>query len=128
MERRGFTLIELILIIAILGILAISALPRFLDLSESTEETHRDGVVGAVRAGMAIFHAHRLADEETTVWPRRLDDQGDGACTECFSAVLESGVNDERWMRSDDGLKYTFTTTGGKATNYAYDPSKGTFR
>ncbi len=128
MSRRGFTLIELILVIVILGILAISALPRFLNLSESSEETHRDGVVGAVRAGIAVFHARRLADEETPAWPMVLDGQEDGACADCFSAVLETGVKDTRWIRSDGGLKYTFTTTGGKATNYVYDPSKGTFR
>lgn len=128
MHRRGFTLIELILVIVILGILAISALPRFLDLSESADETHRDGVVGAVRAGIALYHARHAAEEESPPWPTMLDDEEDGVCADCFSAVLEMGVNDARWVRSGGGLNYTFTTTGGKVTSYTYDPSSGTFR
>lgn len=126
MNRKGFTLIELILVIAILGILAISALPRFLDLSESAEEAARDGVVGAVRAGITIFHANQLVNQLTPVWAATLDAEADGACTDCFSTVLETGVDDTKWAKA--GLVYTYTTTGGTATVYTYAPATGTFR
>ena len=126
MNRKGFTLIELILVIAILGILAISALPRFLDLSESAEEAARDGVVGAVRAGVAIYHANQLVNQLTPVWPATLDGEVDGACTDCYTTVLESGVNDTKWVKA--ALVYTFTTTGGTATAFTYVPASGTFQ
>lgn len=126
MNRKGFTMIELILVIAILGILAISALPRFLDLSESAEEAARDGVVGAVRAGIAIYHANQLVNQQSPVWPAALDGNTDGACATCFSSVLETSVNDTKWTKA--GFVYTYTTTGGTATNYTYAAATGTFQ
>lgn len=126
MNRKGFTMIELILVIAILGILAISALPRFLDLSESAEEAARDGVVGAVRAGVAIYHANQLVNQLTPVWPATLDANADGACTTCYSTVLESPISDTKWTKA--GLIYTYTTTGGTATAYTYVPATGAFQ
>ena len=66
MNRRGFTLIELILVIAILGILAISALPKFLNLATEAEQASRDGVVGAVRSGIALYRANDMVSSGGT--------------------------------------------------------------
>lgn len=139
MKRNGFTLVELILLITILGIIAISALPRFLDLTEKSEEAHRDAVVGAVRAGIAMYHARHLGDAEAdsedagagspegAAWPPRLDDAESGACTDCFSAVIDGGVSDRRWSKDADDTSYTFTTAEGDETIFRYDPATGSF-
>lgn len=125
MNRKGFTLIELILVIAILGILAVSALPRFLDLSDETDDAARDGVVGAVRAGIAIFHADAVVNNTTPDWPETLDSAVDGDCNEtnmCFGAVLESGVTDN-WSKA--AMVYTYKPTGD---TFTYNPVDGTFQ
>lgn len=126
MNRKGFTLIELILVIAILGILAVSALPRFLDISDEAENAARDGVVGAVRAGVAIFHADAIVNNTTPVWPAALDSASAGACTSanvCFDAVLESGVTSD-WSKGA-GDVYTYTPT---SDTFTYTPASGTFQ
>ena len=125
MNRKGFTLIELILVIAILGILAVSALPRFLDISDETESAACDGVVGAVRAGVAIFHADAIVNNTTPVWPATLDAAADGDCTAtnaCFGSVLESGVTND-WSKTS--LAYTCMPTGD---TFTYVPATGVFQ
>lgn len=122
MNRKGFTLIELILVIAILGILAVSALPRFLDISDEAESAARDGVVGAVRAGIAIYHADAIVNNTTPVWPATLDANADGACATCYSTVLEAGVSSD-WSKA--GLVYTYTPT---SDTFTYVPATGVFQ
>lgn len=127
MNRKGFTLIELILVIAILGILAISALPRFLNLSGSAEQASRDGVVGAVRSGIALYRANDMvATGGTGSYPASLDANVAGACVTCFSTILANGVNDASWTRAS-ATSYSFND-GTSTTNYTYNVTNGTFQ
>ena len=59
--RRGFTLIELIMVIVILGVLAAAALPRFFELSSRATESAARGALGTVRAAVAIRYAGNVA-------------------------------------------------------------------
>ena len=126
MGRRGFTLIELILVIAILGILAISALPRFLNLSTEAEQASRDGVVGAVRSGIALYRANDMVTSGGTgSYPSALDGEANAACGNCFSSVLSNGVNDGSWEKAS-ATAYTFND-GTDTYNYTYTSASGTF-
>jgi len=129
--RKGFTLIELILVIAILGILAISALPRFLNLSTQAEQASRDGVIGAVRAGIALSRANDMVTNGGAgSYPATLDAVADAtACataTPCFGTVLSNGVEDGSWTKVD-GIHYTFND-GTAVTTYTYTVANGTFQ
>jgi MSHA pilin protein MshB len=118
MNRKGFTLIELILVIAILGILAVSALPKFLNLSENAAQAARDGVVGAVRSGIALYKANAMVNSPDGVgaYPAGL---GTG-----FSAVLETPVTDG-WTGST--TSYTYNKSGVNST-FTYYPGNGAFQ
>lgn len=113
MNRKGFTLIELILVIAILGILAVSALPKFLDLSTDANEAARDGVVGAVRSGIALYRANGMVTSGNSNAPATLSAN--------FTEILDSPATG--WTASGN----TFTHTATSST-YSYSPSAGTFQ
>ncbi|TAN60387.1 type II secretion system protein, partial [bacterium] len=47
-NKKGFTMIELVMVIVILGILAAIAVPRFIDLRSDAEKATAKGVAGAI--------------------------------------------------------------------------------
>jgi len=63
--RKGFTLIELVMVIVILGILAATALPRFIDLSSKARENAAKGILGSIRAAVAVRYASNAANNVT---------------------------------------------------------------
>lgn len=128
-NNKGFTLIELVLVITILGILAVSALPSFINISTQAEQASRDGVVGAVRAGVALSRANNLVTVGPPgVYPATLDGASSAACgttNMCFSTVLTQGVADASWAKTS-GTTYTFND-GTNTITYTYTPATGTF-
>jgi len=53
-NKKGFTLIELVMIIVILGILAAVAIPKYIDLQSSAEESAIKGIYGNVQSAYMI--------------------------------------------------------------------------
>lgn len=121
MNRKGFTLIELILVIAILGILAVSALPRFLNISGNAHDAARDGVVGAVRSGIALVRAENLVAGGSGAPPASLES---GAC--CFGAVLSNPVGATENWNLNTGSTYLHNG-GGVNSFFNYNSTNGTF-
>lgn len=140
LNKKGFTLIELVLVIAILGILAISALPRFLNLAQDAEHSSRDGVVGAVRAGLALYRANDMVtnggdgsypaelscDPTNCVAATTLADAATcDTAPNCFGNVLQTPVDDASWTRTN-ATTYVFND-GEADTTFTYDSTAGTF-
>jgi len=56
MKKRGFTLIELMIVIAIIGLIAAIALPRFAGVSDSAKVAQVQGDLTSVRTSISMFY------------------------------------------------------------------------
>ena len=54
--RKGFTLIELMIVVAIIGILAAIAIPKFADLINKSKEGATKGALSSVRSAIQVYY------------------------------------------------------------------------
>jgi prepilin-type N-terminal cleavage/methylation domain-containing protein len=66
MNRKGFTLIEIIVIIVILGILAAVAIPIYLDFSRNTEKVVAENLVGSMRSALNLYFSQFMVKQKGT--------------------------------------------------------------
>lgn len=124
--KKGFTLIELILVIVILAILAVVAIPQYVTTLQSRAELASElGVVGGVRGG--IHTAYITVDPPA--WPAVLDSIAAGfpvTCDNtnpCFDDVLaQGGVQDGLWTKTA-----AQAYNGPNGGTYTYTPADGNF-
>ncbi len=131
--KKGFTLVELVLVIAILGILAVSALPNFTNVTTQAESASRDSVAGAIQTGLALYRANDMTQNGPPGnYPTQLDNLAANTpcspATPCFGNVLQAAIADYRggrgWLKLN-ATTYSFND-GTTTYNYTYDPIAGT--
>ena len=63
-NKKGFTLIELMIVVAIIGVLAAIAIPRFAQMLEKARDGSTKGNLGSIRSAIAIYYG-----DNEGVWP-----------------------------------------------------------
>lgn len=117
---EGFTLLEMILVITLIGLLTVFVvLPKFTSFSENASESAMNGVVGAVRSGLALYKANLLMQELEPIYPSTLEL---GSC--CFHTILENPVT-QGWSTADS-ITYVYNNNGVNST-FTYSQEFGTF-
>ncbi|MCX5751922.1 MAG: type II secretion system protein [Candidatus Saganbacteria bacterium] len=141
-NRKGFTLIELIMVIVILGVLSAMLLPRFGTIQDKAKDAAFKGVVGSVRAGIATYRAQQLANGIPTAnsIPSSLEVASGAiaynASKSLFECVMEPGyaITSNDWRRSAYVAKVAtyYYCPGGSGQTWStavatYDGNTGSF-
>ena len=113
-NRKGFTLIELIMVTIILGILAAVAIPRYMTSVEKAEAAAEDAVISAIKAGLETYATEQLLDNGRRSWPTNpwdaLDTKPAGYSTDDDDADVDG--------------EWTYNTTSKKITHQRNDNSR----
>ena len=116
--RKGFTLVEILIVVIILGILAAIVIPQFTNASQDARKSSLKSTVQSVRSQIELYkleHGDQLPDIVTNWNP--------------LITVTEypagSGKNFGPYMHTapKNGMTNTETVADGDASNVAYDPA-----
>ena len=114
-NRKGFTLIELIMVTIILGILAAVAIPRYMTTVDKAEAAAEDAVIGSIRAGLETYAVEQLMDNGRRSWPTNPWD-----ALETKPAGYDANDSDD----ADTDGECTYNTTTNKITHQRSDNSR----
>ena len=154
MNKRAFTLLELIFIIVIIGILAAVAIPRFGGLTSNSKISSELATASTIQAAIDDVHSEWIMNEDGFNWGngKDQDDVNDdgypkqlGGCpSAAFNWILKSSATvDAKWSCTDNG-DGTFTYRGSASNSnsgvkdngdgkpdsndcWEYDSTNGTF-
>ena len=122
-NRKGFTLIELIMVTIILGILAAVAIPRYMTTVVKAEEAAEDAGINSIKAGLEVYATEQLMDNGRRSWPTNPWDALDTKPAGYTTDVTDADVDGE-WTYNTTSKKITHQRGDNSRVGWLYD--KGT--
>ncbi len=122
--RAGYTIFEIIIVILIIAVLALTAVAFFYNIHGEAVQGGEQGVVGAVRSGLATYAVESQMLNRQPRYPEMLDDAESGAAAPdnlFFSTIVAPSINSD-WNKID-----TNRYEGPTGVQYIYDQANGTF-
>jgi MSHA pilin protein MshA len=128
-SKKGFTLVELVIVITVLGVLAAVAVPKFFDFTGDSKEAACRAAMGGVRAAVSDYYSYSstAAGGGTATYPTLSQLETDG------TVMSNAGIPDNPYSTGSDkndvvagttkGTVVTSGTTGG----WCYKASTGQF-
>ncbi|MFQ5707757.1 MAG: type IV pilin protein [bacterium] len=111
-DRRGFTLVELMIVIVIVGVLAAVAVPIYQANVKRSKASEADAALGTIRTALRVYYAENqsypTAGTAVAVTSLSIDIQAADLNGKYFSATDYTYI-------SADGISYTIKATGSGA-------------
>ena len=123
-NRKGFTLIELIMVTIILGILAAVAIPRYMTTVEKAEAAAEDAVINSIKAGLETYAVEQLMDNGRKSWPTNPWDALETKPVGYDATDSDDADTDGEWTYNSTTKKITHQRNDNSRVGWPYD--KGT--
>ena len=117
-KRKGFTLIELVIVVAIIGILSLMIIPQFQRVTEDAKEKAWRSDCTTVSSAIGMYQAANNGD-----FPANEEDlgdyiaggcpEGDGTRTTFTYTSLPDGDFESTFTRQDNDVVINYSMTGG---------------
>lgn len=124
MQKRAFTIIELIFVIVLLGILATIAIPKFSESIKQADITKAKSKVAAIRSGLQVYkNKHILVGDAP--YPNTLDSDANHLFDKVLPFATTPSTNRGGWSKCGKN-QYCYYINGGYL-KFVYDAALGTF-
>jgi len=120
-NKKGFTLIELVIIIVALGILVSVSIPKYKNIVADAREASCKGALGGLRSGVSIYYANQALVTGNATWP-----EIDSVRT--IGVVMEQAIPNNPYQTNAPDSIVTGVTKGtivGTRGGWAYNATSG---